>query len=88
MRSLEKEFGIVNCGFLDDILFLRDFVFDGEWEVILIFVQLFEGINEFDLRQCCYFVLKQKFMEVLYFKLGFGGNLISYLIEDLIKCLN
>lgn len=38
MRSLEKEFGIVNCGFLDDILFLRDFVFDGEWEVILIFV--------------------------------------------------
>lgn len=50
MRSFEKEVGIVNCGYFSDIFFLRDFVFDGEWEVILIFVQLFEGIVDFDLR--------------------------------------
>ena len=88
MRSLEKESGIVNCGFSDDILFLRDLVLDGEWEAILIFAQPFEGINEFDSRQFRYLVLKQKFMEVLYFKSGFGGNSTSYSIEDLIKCLN
>ena len=88
MRSLEKEAGIVNCGFSDDILFLRDLVLDGEWEAILIFAQPFEGISEFDSRQFRYLVLKQKFMEVLYFKSGFGGNSTSYSIEDLIKCLN
>lgn len=88
MRSLEKEAGIANCGFSDDILFLRELVLDGEWEAILIFAQPFEGIAEFDSRQFRYLVLKQKFMEVLYFKSGFGGNSTSYSIEDLIKCLN
>ena len=88
MRSLEKETGIFNCGFSDDILFLRDLVLDGEWEAILIFAQPFEGIDGFDSKQFRYLVLKQKFMEVLYFKSGFGGNSTSYSIEDLIKCLN
>lgn len=88
MRSLEKEAGIVNCGFSDDILFLRDLVLDGEWEAILIFAQPFEGIDGFDSKQFRYLVLKQKFMEVLYFKSGFGGGSTSYSIEDLIKCLN
>lgn len=88
MRSLEKESGIVNCGYSSDILFLRDLVLDGEWEAILIFAQPFEGIADFDSRQFRYLVLKQKFMEVLYFKSGFGGNSTSYSIEDLIKCLN
>ena len=88
MRSLEKESGVVNCGYSDDILFLRDLVLDGEWEAILIFAQPFEGITDFDSRQFRYLVLKQKFMEVLYFKSGFGGNSTSYSIEDLIKCLN
>ncbi|KAJ7372275.1 WD repeat-containing protein 47 [Desmophyllum pertusum] len=76
MRSLEKEAGIANCGFSDDILFLRELVLDGEWEAILIFAQPFEGIAD------------KSFMEVLYFKSGFGGNSTSYSIEDLIKCLN
>lgn len=88
MRSLEKEAGIINCGFSDDILFLRDLVLDGEWEAILIFAQPFEGIDGFDSKQFRYLVLKQKFMEVLYFKSGVGGNSTSYSIEDLIKCLN
>ena len=88
MRTLEKEAGIVNCGFSDDILFLRDLVLDGEWEAVLIFAQPFEGIDGFDSKQFRYLVLKQKFMEVLYFKSGFGGNSTSYSIEDLIKCLN
>ncbi|XP_068733757.1 WD repeat-containing protein 47-like isoform X2 [Montipora capricornis] len=88
MRSLEKEAGIVNCSLSDDILFLRDLVLDGEWEAILIFAQPFEGIDGFDSKRFRYIVLKQKFMEVLYFKSGFGGNSTSYSIEDLIKCLN
>ncbi|XP_015765803.1 PREDICTED: WD repeat-containing protein 47-like [Acropora digitifera] len=88
MRSLEKEAGIVNSGFSDDILFLRDLVLDGEWEAILIFGRPFEGIDGFDSKRFRYLVLKQKFMEVLYFKSGLGGNSTSYSIEDLIKCLN
>lgn len=88
MRSLEKESAIVNCGYSEDILFLRDLVLEGEWEAILIFAQPFEGIADFDSRQFRYLVLKQKFMEVLYFKSGFAGNSTSYSIEDLIKCLN
>ena len=74
MRSLEKEARIVNCSLLDDILFLRDLVLDGEWEAILIFAQQFEVIDSFDSKRFRYIVLKQKFMEVLYFKSGFGGN--------------
>ena len=88
MRSLEKESGVVNCTFSENILFLRGLVLDGEWEAILTFSRPFEGIEDFDSKQFRYLVLKQKFMEVLYFKSGFGGGSTSYSIEDLIKCLN
>lgn len=88
MRNLEKDSGFVNCGYSDDVLFLRELVLDGEWEAILVFAQPFESIEGFDIRLFRYLVLKQKFMEVLYFKSGIGGGSTGYSIEDLIKCLN
>ena len=88
MRSLEKDSGVVNCSYPDDVLFLRELVLDGEWGAVLVFAQPFEGVGEFDSRLFRYYVLKQKFMEVLYFKSGVGGGTTGYSIEDLIKCLN
>ena len=88
LRSLEKETGFVNCGFSDDVLFLRQLILDGEWESGLIFGQSLESLDGFDLKSFRYLVLKQKFMEVLYFKSGIGCGATSYSIEDLIKCLN
>ena len=88
LRGLEKETGVVNCGYSDDVLFLRHLILDGEWESVLIFGQPLESIEGFDLKTFRYLVLKQKFMEVLFYKSGIGSGTTSYSIEDLIKCLN
>lgn len=88
LRILEKETGVVNCDYSDDVLFLRQLILDGEWESVLIFGQHLETLNGFDLKTFRYLVLKQKFMEVLFFKSGIGSGATSYSIEDLLKCLN
>lgn len=88
MRNLERESGVTNCSFTEDVVFLRQLILDGEWDAILTFAKPLENIEEFDIKKFRYLVLKEKFMEVLYFKSGAEGVSSSYSIEDLVKCLN
>ena len=47
MRALERESGLVNGLFSDDVLFLRHLVLDGQWEDVLQFIQVSSSVNVF-----------------------------------------
>ncbi|CAG0882118.1 unnamed protein product [Cyprideis torosa] len=45
--SLERETGVINAHYSDDLLFLRQLILDGQWEDVLEFVQPLEGLEGF-----------------------------------------
>ncbi|XP_069497947.1 WD repeat-containing protein 47 isoform X2 [Ambystoma mexicanum] len=65
MLSLEKESGVINGLFSDDMLFLRQLILDGQWDEVLQFIQPLECMEKFDKKRFRYIVLKQKFLEAL-----------------------
>ncbi|TRY96943.1 hypothetical protein DNTS_014288 [Danionella cerebrum] len=65
MLALEKESGIINGLYSDDMLFLRQLILDGEWEEVLQFIQPLECLDKFDRKRFRYIILKQKFLEAL-----------------------
>ncbi|XP_049910818.1 WD repeat-containing protein 47-like isoform X2 [Epinephelus moara] len=65
MLALEKESGVINGLYSDDMLFLRQLILDGQWEEVLQFIQPLEGMDKFDKKRFRYIILKQKFLEAL-----------------------
>uniref|UniRef100_A0A673CFV8 WD repeat domain 47b n=1 Tax=Sphaeramia orbicularis TaxID=375764 RepID=A0A673CFV8_9TELE len=65
MLALEKESGVINGLYSDDMLFLRQLILDGQWEEVMQFIQPLEGMEKFDKKRFRYIVLKQKFLEAL-----------------------
>ncbi|XP_069088488.1 WD repeat-containing protein 47 [Pleurodeles waltl] len=65
MLSLEKESGVINGLFSDDMLFLRQLILDGQWDEVLQFIQPLECMEKFDKKRFRYIILKQKFLEAL-----------------------
>ena len=88
MRTLEKESGIVNNSYSDDILFLRELILDGDWDEVLLFAQPFEGLKEFHSKQFKYLILKQKFLELLSLKSHIVGTKPSDSIEQVMQTLH
>ena len=68
MLSLERETGIINGQFSDDMLFLRQLILDGQWDDAVEFVQPLEGIDGFNVKQFKYLVMKHKYLELLCIK--------------------
>uniref|UniRef100_A0A5G2Q8Y5 WD repeat domain 47 n=1 Tax=Sus scrofa TaxID=9823 RepID=A0A5G2Q8Y5_PIG len=65
MLALEKESGVINGLFSDDMLFLRQLILDGQWDEVLQFIQPLECMEKFDKKRFRYIILKQKFLEAL-----------------------
>ncbi|XP_010894285.2 WD repeat-containing protein 47 isoform X2 [Esox lucius] len=65
MLALEKESGVINGLYSDDMLFLRQLILDGQWDEVLQFIQPLESMDKFDKKRFRYIVLKQKFLEAL-----------------------
>ncbi|XP_068446101.1 WD repeat-containing protein 47-like [Clinocottus analis] len=65
MLALEKESGVINGLYSDDMLFLRQLFLDGQWEEVMQFIQPLEGMDKFDKKRFRFIVLKQKFLEAL-----------------------
>ncbi|XP_043857035.1 WD repeat-containing protein 47 isoform X1 [Dromiciops gliroides] len=65
MLALEKESGVINGLFSDDMLFLRQLILDGQWDEVLQFIQPLECMEKFDTKRFRYIILKQKFLEAL-----------------------
>uniref|UniRef100_A0A3B5L428 CTLH domain-containing protein n=1 Tax=Xiphophorus couchianus TaxID=32473 RepID=A0A3B5L428_9TELE len=65
MLALEKESGVINGLYSDDMLFLRQLILDGQWEEVMQFIQPLEGMEKFDKKRFRYIILKQRFLEAL-----------------------
>eukprot|EP00795_Rhopilema_esculentum_P010553 gene10553-19286_t len=87
MRTLEKESGVVNSPYTDDILFLRELILDGDWDEVLMFAQPFDGLADFNAKQFKYLILKQKFLELLSLKSHVVGRQGTNSIEEVMKTL-
>ena len=48
MRTLEKESGVTNCDYSDEVLFLRDLVMDGDFDEIIQFGNSFTATTSFN----------------------------------------
>lgn len=86
--SVERETGVINGTFSDDILFLRQLILDGQWDDVLEFVQPLEGIENFDSKQFRYIVIKHKYIELLCIRseTGIFQN-VDVAVEEVVKSL-
>jgi hypothetical protein len=66
--TLERESGVINGSFSDDLLFLRQLILDGQWEDTIEFIQPLATLQSFDNRKFQFTILKAKFIELLCIK--------------------
>uniref|UniRef100_UPI00398E72A3 WD repeat-containing protein 47-like n=1 Tax=Pristiophorus japonicus TaxID=55135 RepID=UPI00398E72A3 len=92
MLSLEKESGVINGLYSDDMLFLRQLVLDGHWDEVLQFIQPLECMEKFDGKRFRYIVLKQKFLEALCVNNAVSADdepqHLEYTMQEAVKCLH
>lgn len=87
MLDIERETGIINGSFSEDILFLRQLILDGQWDDVIDFVQPLKTIDSFDAKHFIYIVLKYQFLELLCLKTEAQiENDLS--VEQIVKFLN
>ncbi|EJW80529.1 hypothetical protein WUBG_08561, partial [Wuchereria bancrofti] len=86
--ALERETGIINGDFSDDVLFLRQLVLDGQWDSALDFVEPLRNLPDFDLRTFRYYITKYKYFELLCIKQEPGPmHDNDFTVEELVECL-
>lgn len=92
MLSLEKESGIINGLYSDDMLFLRQLVLDGHWDEVLQFIQPLECMEKFDGKRFRYIIMKQKFLEALCVNNAVSADdepqHLEYTMQEAVKCLH
>ena len=88
MLDLERETGIINSAYSDDVLFLRQLILDGQWDDCLEFIQPLKQIEQFNSRQFYFFVLKSQYLELLCLKseANMVDNQLS--VDQLVTYLN
>lgn len=86
--SLERETGVINGIYSDDVLFLRQLILDGQWDDVMEFIQPLESVGSFNIRQFHFIVLRQKYIELLCIKseAGLVANVDSA-VEEVVKVL-
>lgn len=92
MLALEKESGVINGLYSDDMLFLRQLVLDGQWDEVMQFIQPLEGLEKFNKKRFRYIIYKQKFLEALCVNNAMSAaedplNL-ELTMQEAVKCLN
>ncbi|KAG7457201.1 hypothetical protein MATL_G00244020 [Megalops atlanticus] len=92
MLALEKESGVINGLYSDDMLFLRQLVLDGQWDEVLQFIQPLECMDKFDRKRFHYIVLKQKFLEALCVNNAMSAEdepqHLELTMQEAVKCLH
>ena len=66
--TLERETGVINGCYSDDLLFLRQLILDGQWEDTIEFIQPLASLPSFDAKRFTFAVLRAKFVELLCIK--------------------
>ncbi|KYN08750.1 WD repeat-containing protein 47 [Cyphomyrmex costatus] len=92
--SLERETGVINGQYSDDVLFLRQLILDGQWDDVLEFIQPLEALSDFDMRKFTYSILRHKYVELLCIKseanviaAGTNGS-VDNAVEEVVKVLS
>lgn len=87
--SLERETGVINGIYSDDVLFLRQLILDGQWDDVTEFIQPLEAIATFDAHSFHYLILRQKYIELLCIKseAGLIAN-VDAAVEEVVKVLS
>ena len=91
--SLERETGVINGQYSDDVLFLRQLILDGQWDDVLEFIQPLEALPDFDMRKFTYSILRHKYVELLCIKSeasinGTTNGNVDNAVEEVVKVLN
>ena len=68
MLDLERETGVINGAYSDDILFLRQLILDGQWDDALEFIQPLRQIDAFNSKQFHFLIMKYQYLELLCLK--------------------
>jgi hypothetical protein len=68
MLDLERETGVINAAYSDDILFLRQLILDGQWDDALEFIQPLKQIESFNSKQFHFLIMKYQYLELLCLK--------------------
>ncbi|XP_023941147.2 WD repeat-containing protein 47 isoform X2 [Bicyclus anynana] len=66
--SLERETGVINSNYPNDVLFLRQLILDGQWDDVLEFIQPLSPLKDFQGNKFHYIILRQKYIELLCIK--------------------
>ncbi|KAF5296709.1 hypothetical protein FQA39_LY12409 [Lamprigera yunnana] len=87
--SLERETGVINGCYSDDLLFLRQLILDGQWDDVLEFIQPLEALPTFEMRKFTYTILKHKYVELLCIKseANVQGSSVDNAVEEVVKVL-
>nr|XP_057929725.1 WD repeat-containing protein 47-like [Doryrhamphus excisus]XP_057929726.1 WD repeat-containing protein 47-like [Doryrhamphus excisus]XP_057929727.1 WD repeat-containing protein 47-like [Doryrhamphus excisus]XP_057929728.1 WD repeat-containing protein 47-like [Doryrhamphus excisus] len=92
MLALEKESGVINGLYSDDMLFLRQLILDGQWEEVMQFIQPLEGLDKFDKKRFHYIILKQTFLEALCVNNAMSAaedpQNLELTMQEAVKCLH
>lgn len=92
--SLERETGVINGVYSDDVLFLRQLVLDGQWDDVLDFIQPLETLSSFDMKLFKYTILRHKYIELLCIKSEAGGitvggqSTVEGAVEEVVQVLS
>lgn len=87
LLNVERETGIINGAFSDDMLFLRQLILNGQWDDVIDFIQPLSAVPTFDLRHFQYLIYKHKYLELLCIK-GESAPMYEVTVDNVVTCLN
>lgn len=92
MLDVERETGVTNSNYSDDIIFMRQLILDGQWDDAIEFVQPLKQIEQFNSKQFYFLIMKYQYLELLCLKSEAAitnGNSDNHLsVDQLVTYLN
>lgn len=88
MLDLERETGVINGAYSDDMLFLRQLILDGQWDDAIEFIQPLKQIDLFNSKQFYYIVMKYQYLELLCLKTEANTTDNQLSVDQLVTYLN
>ncbi|CAG5039147.1 unnamed protein product [Parnassius apollo] len=87
--SLERETGVINGNYADDVLFLRQLILDGQWDDVLEFIQPLSALKAFEADKFNYAILRHKYIELLCIRAEIKAyNNVENIVDEVVKVLN
>lgn len=87
--SLERETGVINGNYADDVLFLRQLILDGQWDDVLEFIQPLSALKTFEADKFNYSILRHKYIELLCIRSEIKAyNNVENIVDEVVKVLS